>query len=180
MEAAANAEKRTEAVVTAEMIADTKELLRLFGCPYIVSPAEAEAQCAALELLSLVDGVVTDDSDVFLFGATHVYRNIFEQKKYAERYLMSEISPSLGLDRSKLIYLAMLLGSDYTAGVRGIEIVNAMEVVNAFPGVEGLVEFKNWCYSIATDKMPNRPQFTDDMSEEEKAALQAKVSSTIF
>ncbi len=42
---------------------------------------QAEAQCAYLETCGLVDGVVTDDNDVFLFGGRHVYRHIFENKK---------------------------------------------------------------------------------------------------
>lgn len=39
---------------------------------------EAEAQCAWLNHEGLVDGVVTDDNDVFLFGGTHVYRHFFQ------------------------------------------------------------------------------------------------------
>jgi DNA excision repair protein ERCC-5 len=31
-----------------------------------------------------VDGVVTEDSDSFLFGAKSVYKNIFNDKKYVE------------------------------------------------------------------------------------------------
>ena len=53
---------------------------------------EAEAQCAALETMGLVNGVVTDDSDVFLFGAQAVYKNIFEDKKYATRTSIREAS----------------------------------------------------------------------------------------
>lgn len=49
---------------------------------------EAEAQCAYLELQKLVDGVVTDDSDVLLFGARSVYKNIFDDRKYVETYFM--------------------------------------------------------------------------------------------
>jgi DNA excision repair protein ERCC-5 len=64
-----------------DMVAECQELLTLFGLPYIVAPAEAEAQCAWLEAAGLVDGVVTDDNDAFLFGAQHIYRHMFEDKK---------------------------------------------------------------------------------------------------
>ncbi len=47
---------------------------QMFGLPYIIAPQEAEAQCAWLDYNGLVDGVVTDDNDVFLFGALRVYR----------------------------------------------------------------------------------------------------------
>ena len=47
---------------------------QMFGLPYIIAPQEAEAQCAWLDSAGLVDGVVTDDNDVFLFGAQRVYR----------------------------------------------------------------------------------------------------------
>lgn len=49
---------------------------------------EAEAQCAYMELANLVDGVVTDDSDAFLFGAQSVYKNIFNDRKYVETYFI--------------------------------------------------------------------------------------------
>jgi DNA excision repair protein ERCC-5 len=42
---------------------------------------EAEAQCAALEQLGVVQGTITDDSDAFLFGSNTVYKHIFEDKK---------------------------------------------------------------------------------------------------
>lgn len=60
----------------------------MFGLPYIIAPMEAEAQCAYMELTNLVDGVVTDDSDAFLFGARSVYKNIFDDRKYVETYFM--------------------------------------------------------------------------------------------
>ncbi|KAG0488129.1 hypothetical protein HPP92_006663 [Vanilla planifolia] len=110
--------ERNAESVSSEMFAECQELLQMFGLPYIIAPMEAEAQCAYMEMIHLVDGVVTDDSDVFLFGARNVYKNIFDDRKYVETYFMKDIESELGLSRDKLIRMALLLGSDYTEGVR--------------------------------------------------------------
>ncbi|XP_029116376.1 DNA repair protein UVH3 isoform X2 [Elaeis guineensis] len=139
--------ERNAETVSSEMFAECQELLQMFGLPYIIAPMEAEAQCAYMEMTNLVDGVVTDDSDVFLFGARSVYKNIFDDRKYVETYFMKDIESELGLNREKIIRMALLLGSDYTEGVSGIGIVNAIEVVHAFPEEDGLKKFKEWIES---------------------------------
>ncbi|XP_043806922.1 DNA repair protein UVH3 isoform X3 [Manihot esculenta] len=147
-------QERNAESVSSEMFGECQELLQMFGLPYIIAPMEAEAQCAYMEQANLVDGVVTDDSDVFLFGARNVYKNIFDDRKYVETYFMKahaflsqDIEKELGLTREKLIRMALLLGSDYTEGISGIGIVNAIEVVNAFPEEDGLKKFREWIES---------------------------------
>ncbi|XP_058736764.1 DNA repair protein UVH3 isoform X2 [Vicia villosa] len=139
--------ERNAESVDSELFTECQELLQMFGLPYIIAPMEAEAQCAYLELSKLVDGVVTDDSDVLLFGARSVYKNIFDDRKYVETYFMQDIEKELGLTREKLIRMALLLGSDYTEGVSGIGIVNAIEVVTAFPEEDGFQKFRQWVES---------------------------------
>ncbi|XP_002967370.2 DNA repair protein UVH3 isoform X1 [Selaginella moellendorffii] len=139
--------ERNAETVTNEMFAECQELLQLFGIPYVVAPMEAEAQCAFMDAEDLVDGVITDDSDVFLFGGRSVYKNIFDGHKYVETYYMKDAESDLGLNRDKLIRMAMLLGSDYTEGISGIGIVNAIEVVNAFPEEDGLQKLRDWIES---------------------------------
>ena len=121
-----------------------KALLKLCGIPFVQAPFEAESQCAYLELLGLVDGVVTEDSDALLFGSRKVYRNIFDRNKFVEKYDMQIIEKEMGLSREDLIKLALFMGSDYTMGVKGIAAVNATEIISAFPGNDGLDRFKKW------------------------------------
>lgn len=127
-------------------------MLRLFGIPYITAPMEAEAQCAELVTLGLVDGVITDDSDVFLFGAERVYKNMFNQSKTVECFLLSDLSRELGLERDVLIRLAYLLGSDYVNGLPGVGPVVAMELLKEFPGKDGLHRFKDWWTKVQMGK----------------------------
>lgn len=134
-------EMRDSDEVTVQMIKEVQELLARFGIPYITAPMEAEAQCAELLKLGLVDGIITDDSDVFLFGGEKVYRNMFHEKHYVEFYSGQDIDRELGLSRQKLIEIAQLLGSDYTEGLKGIGPVNAMEILAHFGD---LTSFREW------------------------------------
>ncbi|KAF8071835.1 PIN domain-like protein [Lyophyllum atratum] len=138
--------------VTQQTISQIMAMLRLFGIPYITAPMEAEAQCAELVSLGLVDGVITDDSDVFLFGAQRVFKNMFNQSKTVECFLLTDLNRELGLERDTLIRLAYLLGSDYVAGLPGVGPVVAMELLKEFPGEQGLLKFKEWWLKVQTGK----------------------------
>lgn len=113
---------------------------------------EAEAQCAELVSLGLVDGIITDDSDVFLFGGHRVFKHMFNQSKTVECFLSSDLTRELGLDRDTLVRLAYLLGSDYVDGLPGIGPVVAMELLKEFPGNDGLHKFKDWWMKVQTGK----------------------------
>ncbi|KAL1966343.1 hypothetical protein VTN77DRAFT_4485 [Rasamsonia byssochlamydoides] len=148
-------DRRDADEVSQIMITECQQLLRLFGLPYITAPMEAEAQCAELVSLGLVDGIVTDDSDIFLFGGTRVYKNMFNQSKYVECYLANDLEKEYALDRKKLISFAHLLGSDYTDGIPGVGPVTALEIITEFSSLE---EFRDWWTQVQMGvDIPNDP-----------------------
>ncbi|XP_008402595.1 DNA repair protein complementing XP-G cells homolog [Poecilia reticulata] len=156
-------QERMANTVTGQMYLESQELLRLFGVPFLVAPMEAEAQCAALDRADQTNGTITDDSDVWLFGGRHVYRNFFSQNKYVEHYQYSDLQSQLGLDRTKMINLAYLLGSDYTEGVAGVGYVTGMEILNEFPapGLEPLIQLSNWwCEAQEKKRLTDNPRDT--------------------
>ncbi|KIW61935.1 hypothetical protein PV05_02001 [Exophiala xenobiotica] len=162
-------DRRDADEVTQVMVQECQALLRLFGLPYITAPMEAEAQCAELVHLGLVDGIVTDDSDIFLFGGTRIYKNMFNAAKYVECYLASELEKEFLLDRRRLIRFAHLLGSDYTEGIPGVGPVTALEILTDF---DTLTEFKEWCSRVQL----GRPQ---DLENQLTTPFRRKFRNTV-
>ena len=77
-----------------------------------------------------------------------MYKNIFDERLYAEAYMAEDAEREMLISRNAMVALAMLLGSDYTEGVKGVGIVNAMEILKAFDVSddlkEGLKNFRSW------------------------------------
>lgn len=171
------ATRRSEEDITTEMALDVQYMLRQFGIPYITGPMEAEAQCAALVDLDLCDGIITDDSDVFLFGGKRVLKNMFNDNKTVQVFTLNDLERSVGLDRNRLIELAYLLGSDYTPGLDGVGIVFAMEILSVFPHDDGLHRFRQWWLKVQKGGGPSVDEavLPTEANEAEKTVLRKRL-----
>lgn len=100
----------------------TCQLLDHLKVPYHRAPAEAEAECARMQQLGIVDAVWSDDGDTLMFGATCMISAHKEGKSWSTDEIRivhaATILAEHDLDRSSMVLFAMLAGGDYnTAGL---------------------------------------------------------------
>ena len=100
-----------------------KNLLDLFGFPYISAPGEAEAECALLQQEGIVDAVLSDDVDTLMFGSRLTLRNWSSEisrgnknPTHVNAYHAKATKDSTGLDRAGMILVALMSGGDYAPG----------------------------------------------------------------
>jgi len=127
--------------LTTAMIMESKELLSAMGIPWVQAISEGEAQAAYLCRKGLVWGMVSQDYDSLLFGTPILIRNltISGRRKLPKQQKYVEIKPELidltenlnklGVDIKSLIKIAILIGTDYNAGIKGIGPKTALKVV---------------------------------------------------
>ena len=68
--------KRGKAIGKKEhwMVSGMQEIIEAFGFEWHRAPGEAEAELAYLNRVGIIDAIVTDDVDTFVFGAKMVIR----------------------------------------------------------------------------------------------------------
>ncbi|KAJ3957764.1 hypothetical protein N0V92_005650 [Colletotrichum tropicale] len=119
------------------------------------APGEAEAECAAVQRLGLVDAVWSEDGDTLMFGCTVVVRNLLKingakSKEEARVFGLSDIGQKTGISRNGLVSYAMLAGWDYTKGLYGCstdvgrELATKQRVVNEFLMTSANADTTRW------------------------------------
>lgn len=125
-----------------DLVETLKRIFQRNRIDWVQAPAEAEAECAWLQRLGIVDYVVSDDSDTMVFGATKMLR-MFNRVKYynddnepvlssTDYYVtpvdMDHVVERTGLTRERLVFIAVLRGGDYSSGTESIGITRAKEI----------------------------------------------------
>ena len=136
---------RTKAMQTSrlthEMVGQSQRLLGLLGIPWVQAPSEGEAQASAMARAGSAYAVVSQDYDALLIGSPLLVKNlaISGKRKLPRKEVYVDVVPeeigleatlsALGVTREQLVDMALLIGTDFNEGVKGIGPKKALALI---------------------------------------------------
>ena len=134
--------------INKEIVESSKKLLDYMGIAYISAPSEGEAQASYMSKASLVYAAASQDYDTMLFGSTYVARNLTfsGKRKLPGKNIYINVDPeivsfadtlkSLDINHKQLVWLGILLGTDFNEGIKGVGPKNALKIAKASKSIE--------------------------------------------
>lgn len=111
----------------------------------MVAPYEADAQMAYLERIGLVDGIITEDSDLLVYGCRKVYYKLdavsatVTSISRADFASVTDIS-FVGWSDVQFRAMAILSGCDYLPSIPGIGLKTAYALMRKHKTVENVIK----------------------------------------
>jgi Holliday junction resolvase YEN1 len=135
------------------------KLFDLLQVPHHQAPGEAEAECALLQRLGVVDAVWSDDGDCFMFGCQMLIKAHKQDGKrvndHVRVYKVVEIRESLNFDADSVMLFTVLAGGDYDNGLHscGPQLAKKLARIDAglarsLRGVSSQSELVMWRASL--------------------------------
>jgi exonuclease-1 len=110
----------------------------LLGVEIIVAPYEADAQLAFLSRSGYVDAVISEDSDLLVYGCPEILFKYDSASGMCDRILEREVAACLGFpsyaNEDFLKHVALLNGCDYCPGVNNVGIKKAVDLLKELGG----------------------------------------------
>ena len=170
---------------TPEMVAETKRLFDCMGLVWIEAPMEAEGAAAVMCKRGIVGAVASQDWDTLVYGSPFMIRNLtahgtrkFGRVMQAEMISLDEMLDGLGISHSQLVDLAIMIGTDFHPGIKGIgpktglKLIKehgSMEMVSSVKGFElpeNLEQIRSLFLNHSTNENPvpmSRPAVEEDL-----------------
>lgn len=160
--------------VTPLMARHVIEACKGLDVPYVVAPYEADAQLYYLEKTGVIDGVISEDSDLLVFGVRLLITKMGRlgdciEVNRADFTRCKDISLA-GWTDAEFRTMAILSGCDYLPSIRGIGVKKAHGYVRSHKTAERIVR------SIRLDgKMSVPPDYLEKFKQAELTFLHQRV-----
>ena len=144
------------------IILESKQLLGALGVPYMESPASAESQCGYLVKEGIAHYSNSQDFDSLLFGCPNMIQNLSKslRRKVQGKWTYTKITPlsvdlrknlkELEINQFQLVDLALLVGTDYFPGIKGIGPKKALKYIKNQKQIENVITSVNEKYDVST------------------------------
>ncbi|PTD93465.1 flap endonuclease-1 [archaeon SCG-AAA382B04] len=131
-----------------EMVENSKQLLDYMGVPYVQAPSEGEAQAAHMVKEEDSYAVGSQDFDSLLFGSPYLIKNLTitgkrklpGKDRYVEvnleRFNLEKSLNKLEITKEQLIEIAILIGTDYNEGIKGIGPKTALKKIKEHQNID--------------------------------------------
>ncbi len=131
------------------MIEDAKLLLGFMGIPVVQAPSEGEAQAAFMVKNNDAYAAGSQDYDALVFGSSIVVRNlaVTGKRKLPGKGVYVDVKPEIiemekglvqiGISMEQLVDIAILIGTDYNDGIKGIGPKKALKLIKKHGNIEG-------------------------------------------
>ncbi|RKF55928.1 Exonuclease 1 [Golovinomyces cichoracearum] len=129
--------------ITPEMARQLIDELRATGVQYVVAPYEADSQMVYLETKGLISGIISEDSDLLVFGAKCLltkldqYGNCIEVNK-SDFSACRDLNLS-GWSDTTFRQMAILSGCDYLARMNNMGLKTANRMLRKHKSIENVV-----------------------------------------
>ncbi|GAA6064700.1 hypothetical protein JCM10212_000117 [Sporobolomyces blumeae] len=131
--------------VTPAMAYQLIKALRQEGVRYVVAPYEADPQLAYLEKRGLVDGIITEDSDLLVFGCRLVLFKLDGEGRCVsirrDDFAQCREYDFSGWTDREFRQMAILSGCDYLESIVGLGLKTAYRLMRKYKTAEKVVQF---------------------------------------
>ncbi|KAI1870388.1 uncharacterized protein JN550_005316 [Neoarthrinium moseri] len=160
--------------VTPEMARLVIEELKRAGLPYVVAPYEADAQMVYLERQGLVSGIVSEDSDLLVFGAKRLLTKLDDYGQCIEvnrrDFAACRDLHMADWTDAQFRHMAIFSGCDYLGGIKDFGLKTAYRMLRKYKTPEKVLK------RIQLEgKLRVAPDFLDQFRQAELTFLYQRV-----
>lgn len=129
--------------VTPEMAGQFIEKLKNLGVKYLVAPYEADAELVYLERKGIIDAILSEDSDLLVFGATCLLTKLDQYGDCIEinrkDFTACRDISLVGWSDAEFRCMAILSGCDYLPNISGMGLKTAYQLVRKYKSIDRIV-----------------------------------------
>jgi len=121
-----------------EDFATTREVMDIFGFPCITAPMEAETLCGILCKKGLVDAVMTDDTDIFVYGCPITLRKLDFKTETVEEIKYFDILETMKFSPAQFLDFCIMCGVDYNKNISGISTKKSYDYITKYKSIDNI------------------------------------------